>query len=98
MEHHDTTPKTFGIAAQFGSPEAVIEAANKAREEGFVKVEAYTPFPVHGLTDALGYQNATVKWIIFIAGLCGSFVGLGLQYWVSAVAYPHNAGGKPLFS
>jgi hypothetical protein len=97
---HDLTyqPELHGVIAEFDGPESLIEAAHKSREAGYTKIEAYTPFPVHGLSEAIGFDEAKIKWIIFWSGVGGAFAGFGLQAWVSMTAMPVNAGGKPLFS
>lgn len=88
----------FGITAEFVSPDDLIHAAEKATAEGYTKVEAYTPFPVHGLTEAMNFEDAKVPWTIFGAGIIGAATGIGLETWVSTMAYAHNVGGRPLFS
>jgi hypothetical protein len=88
----------YGLIAEFVEPEAVLAAASRAREAGYRRIEAYSPFPVHGLADAIGPEDHRVKWIIFFGGVLGACSGYALQYWVSAIAYPHNVGGKPLHS
>ncbi|MFN8220071.1 MAG: DUF3341 domain-containing protein [Fimbriimonadales bacterium] len=88
----------FGISAEFESPDDLIHAAEKATEAGYTKVEAYTPFPVHGLTEAMNFDEAKVPWMIFIAGCLGGISGFALETWVSTSAYPLNVGGRPLFS
>lgn len=97
---HDLTyhPELHGVAGEFDGPSEIIEAAHKAREAGYTKIEAYTPFPVHGLTDAIGFEESKIKWIIFWSGVFGAIAGFGLQMWVLMVAMPVNAGGKPYFS
>jgi hypothetical protein len=61
-------------------------------------MDAFTPFPVHGLPEAIGFRDSKVPWIIFVMGILGGFGGMALQWWVSVKAYPLNVGGKPLFS
>lgn len=88
----------FGFVAEFDHPDDLIHAAEKVTAEGYTKVEAYSPFPVHGLTDAMEWDDAKVPWTIFAAGVAGCITGFGLESWVSAIAYPHNVGGRPLIS
>lgn len=97
---HDLTyhPELHGVIAEFEGPDALLAGARKVREAGFDRVEAYSPFPIHGMSEAIGFGETKIRWIIFWAGVMGAFAGFGLQVWVSMVAYPHNAGGKPLFS
>ena len=97
---HATVAKNpvFGLVAEFDAPGDLIRAAEKASQAGYTAVEAYSPFPVHGLTDAMQWDDAKVPWAIFGAGVIGCFAGFGLESWVSVVAYPHNVGGRPLLS
>lgn len=101
MSHgHDKPTKNpvFGVIAEFEEPEHILTAAERAYSAGYRKMDAYTPFPVHGLADALGPEDHRLKWLIFGGGLFGAAFGAGLQYWVSVIAYAHNIGGKPLAS
>lgn len=97
MRRHSTL---YGLAAQFDDPEDLVAAAQKALDSGYSPkhIDAFTPFPVHGLPDAIGFHEDRVPWIIFISGVLGSAAGLGLQYWVSSEAYALNVGGRPFFS
>src|SRR6185503_4190260 len=62
---------------------------------GYKRIDAYTPFQVHGLVEAIGFKDPRVPWVIFLGGLTGAIVGFGLQAWVSASSYPLNVGGRP---
>ncbi len=95
---HRKVPKTYGVVAEFDSPEQLISAAKKAREAGYKQLEAYTPFPIHGLSDAVGFKDEKVPWIVFMGGLVGASAGYFLQYYTSVIDYPMNVGGKPLNS
>jgi hypothetical protein len=88
----------YGVIAEFDSADDILEAAKRVYSEGYRKIEAYSPFPVHGLAEALGPDDNRIKWMIAGGGLIGVVGGLGLEYWVSSIAYPHNVGGKPLWS
>ncbi len=96
IEGHD--PYLHGVAAEFSDPDVLLAAAERARTAGYTVMDAYTPFPVHGLDDAIGFREAKVQWSIFLAGLIGACAGLGLQYYTSVIDYPLNIGGRPLFS
>jgi hypothetical protein len=89
---------TYAIVGEFDDPETLVEAAAKARAEGYRKVEAYTPFPVHGLSDALEVTDSNVFIITFIGGVLGFLGGCALQAFTSAVDYPMNIGGRPYYS
>ena len=84
--------------AEFESATALVVAANKTREAGFVDVDAYSPIPIEELHHAIGFKKTKLPLMVLIGGLLGGAGGFSLQYWVSAVAYPLNIGGKPLVS
>jgi hypothetical protein len=83
---------------EFGTPEQLIHAAKKTREEGYRHVDAYAPFPVEGLSEALRLHRSWVPFITLLGGLTGGLGGFGLQYWAAAITYPQNIGGRPLNS
>jgi len=88
----------FGVMGEFSSPEDLRAATKKAREAGYKHVEAYTPFPVEGLSEAVGFKWTAVPLLTLMGGLGGGMTGFGLQYWVAAITYPLNIGGRPLNS
>ncbi len=90
--------RIHGVLAEFDSPEALLQATRKAASAGFTEVEAYTPYPVHGLADSLGFTRTGIPALVFTGGLIGCISGYLLQYWVSVHAYPINVGGRPLHS
>jgi hypothetical protein len=94
----ERAPQLFGLVAEYDDPEKLIKAAQAAYDAGYREMDCYTPFPVHGLPEAIGFDDVRVPWIVFIGGVVGAFSGFALQYWVSVYAYPHNVGGRPLFS
>ena len=83
---------------EFGTPEHLIQAAKKTREAGYRHVDAYAPFPVEGLSEALRLHRSWVPFITLLGGLAGGLGGFGLQYWAAAITYPQNIGGRPLNS
>lgn len=93
-----TEPTLYGLIAEFDSADALLEAAEKTRDAGYKKFEAYTPMPIHGLDEAVGYRGTRLPWVIFGAGLTGAAGMFAFQTWVNLVAYPMNIGGRPLFS
>lgn len=96
--HHVEVNPLFGTVAEFDSPDGLLKAANAAREAGYKKMDAYSPFPIHGLSEAIGYHSNTVPWIMALGGLTGTVTGLALQWYTASVDYPLNIGGKPLMS
>lgn len=93
-----TEPTLYGLIAEFDDPEALLAAAEKTRDAGYTKFEAYTPMPIHGLDEAVGYRGTRLPWVIFGAGLIGAIGMFSLQTWINVVEYPMNIGGRPLFS
>jgi Protein of unknown function (DUF3341) len=88
----------YGLMGEFDSPEALLTAARGAFAEGFRKMDAYSPFPVDGLAEALGFRRTLVPLVVLIGGIIGCIGGFFLQYWVSVIDYPINVGGRPLNS
>ena len=84
-----------GVVGIWLDEASIIEAARKTREAGFKKFDAITPFPVHGIDDALGYDFSFIPWIAFAAGLTGAAAGLLLTWWTGSIDYPVTIGGKP---
>jgi ActD protein len=88
----------YGLMAEFDDPGALVAAAHKAHEEGYRRLDAYSPFPIEELHEALGMHHTRLPLIVLIGGLLGCGGGYALQYWASAIAYPLNVAGKPLHS
>jgi hypothetical protein len=91
-------PPIYGLLAEFDDPNSLVAATRRAHAEGFRCMDAYSPFPIEELHDALGAHHTRLPLIVLIGGLAGCVGGYALQYWVSAMAYPLNVGGKPLHS
>jgi hypothetical protein len=88
----------YGVMAEFGTPGELLEASVRAHDAGYRRMDAYTPFPVEGLAEALGFHERRVPLLVLFGGLVGAVAGYGLQYWVSVIAYPLNIGGRPFHS
>lgn len=93
----DRTP-IYGLMGEFDSPEALLEGAHRAFAAGFRRMDAYSPFPVEGLAEAIGFHRSWVPFIVLIGGIIGCFGGFFLQYWAAVIDYPINVGGRPLNS
>jgi hypothetical protein len=85
----------YGVMGEFSTPEELIHAVEKVREAGYRRLDAYAPFPVEGLSEALGLKRNMVPTICLIGGLTGGLGGFFFQYWVNVFAYPLNIGGRP---
>ena len=84
-----------GMLAEFDSEETVLEAAHRVHEAGYVQVEAYSPMPVHGLSEALGQQKTKVPVATFWCGLLGATLGFGVPWYANVISYRWNVGGRP---
>jgi ActD protein len=91
-------PGLYGIMAEFDDATALVAAAQRAHQEGYRTMDAYSPFPIEELHEALGSHHTRLPLIVLIGGLVGCIGGYLLQYWSSAIAYPLNVGGKPFHS
>ncbi|QXD22904.1 DUF3341 domain-containing protein [Opitutia bacterium ISCC 51] len=89
---------TYGLAADFENPLALMKAAEKCRDEGFKSWDCITPFPVHGLDDAMGLKRSKVPFFTFIGGSIGFCTGTFIAWYMNAFDYPLIVGGKPFFS
>lgn len=90
--------RVSGVVGIWSDDHDLVVAATKMREAGYKYFDAITPFPVHGLEEAVGVKRSYIPWITFVAGLTGCTLGVLLQWWTSAVSWPINVGGKPMFS
>jgi hypothetical protein len=84
--------------AEFSSSRKLIQAIREARGAGYSKLDAYTPYPIEEVWEELGHHRSKLPAIVLAGALLGIALGFGLQYWASAIAYPHNIGGRPLNS
>lgn len=91
-------PGIYGLMAEFDTPTEIVAAARESYTEGYRKMDAYTPFPIEELSDALHLGRSKLPLIVLIGGIAGGLGGFLLQWWTSTVAYPINVGGRPLFS
>src|SRR6266852_942836 len=91
-------PPIYGMIAEFDSATNLVAAAHRTHQAGYVKIDAYSPFPVEGLAEAVGFHHNRVPLVVLIGGLIGGLSGYLMQYWISAVSYPVNVGGKPYHS
>ncbi len=92
------TPSIYGLVASYDTPEALLKAAERVRDAGYTHTDALTPFPVHGIVDALGIPKSKMASLVFLGAAVGCLTGFGLRYWVSVITYPHIVSGRPLFS
>ncbi len=94
----ETRTPLYGLMAEFETGHSLLVAADRARQDGYRIMDAYSPVPVEGLDDALGLRRSWVPLIVLCGGLTGVTFGFLLPYWTMVLAYPINIGGRPLNS
>ena len=96
MSHTESTaPALYGLMAEFDSVAALLSAATRTHAAGYTKKDTFSPFPIHGMDEALGIRERAVAPIVLAGGLLGLTGGWGLEYWTSVIDYPMNVGGRP---
>jgi hypothetical protein len=90
--------RLYGIMAEFHAPADVVAAARAVREAGYRKVDAYSPYPIEELAEALHFHHSRLPLLVLLGGIAGLIGGYALQYWASVIEYPMNIGGRPFHS
>src|SRR6201991_5158839 len=90
-----TRPATYGLMAEFDNPSDAVAAARRVHEEGYKRIDAFSPYPVEELSEAIGVHRTPMSLIVLIGGLLGGTLGYLLQYYILVIDYPLNVGGKP---
>lgn len=90
--------QAFGVVAEFETPEELIAAARAAREAGYRKMDAFSPMPVEGLSEAIGYRNKQMPFLMLCGAITGGTAGMFMQWFANTQSYPLNIGGRPYFS
>ena len=85
----------YGLMAEFADATSLVEAAKRTQAEGYRKYDAYSPFPIHELFEAMEVDDKRLPFMVLMGGIFGCLAGFGLCYWVSVIAYPLNIGGRP---
>ncbi len=89
-------PGLYGLMAEFDTAAGIVAAARRVHAEGYRKVDAYTPYPMEEVIDALHLHHTHVPKVVLGGGIFGLLAGLGLQYWAAVIEYPMNIGGRPV--
>lgn len=88
----------YGLIAEYDDPNTLLDAATRAYGAGYRKLDAYSPFPIHGLSEAIGFRRTAIPFLTLVAGLSGAAGGFLLQYVACVLHYPYDVGGRPNFS
>jgi hypothetical protein len=88
----------YGLLAEFEDPTALVHAIRATRSAGYRKIDAYTPFPIEAVSEALDVHERRLPALVLLGGILGAAFGYGLAYWTSVIDYPINVGGRPLHS
>jgi hypothetical protein len=88
----------YGVIAEFDSAAALVAAGRRAREQGYTRMDAYSPFPIEGLAEAIGFPHTRVPALVLTGGILGAAAGFFMQYYSAVIDYPLNVGGRPPFS
>ena len=88
----------YGLMAEFDSPDDLLSSARRSYGEGYRRMDAFSPFPIQGLAEAMGHHRGRLPWVVLMGGILGGLAGFFLQYWVSVIELPVNVGGRPLNS
>jgi hypothetical protein len=91
-------PATYGLMAEFDNPSDAVAAARRVHEEGYTKVDAFSPYPVEELSEAIGVHKTHMSLLVLIGGILGGSAGYLMQYYLHVHYYPINVGGKPFHS
>jgi hypothetical protein len=90
--------RAYGLMAELATADALLEAAKRSRAAGYGRIEAYSPFPVEGLSEAIGFEKNRVPLLVLLGGIAGGAGGYFMQWYSAVVSYPINVGGRPLHS
>jgi hypothetical protein len=88
----------YGLMAEFDSAQELLDAAQRTHQAGYKKMDAYSPFPIEGLAEAIGFEKNSVALVVLICAIIGGLSAYALQYWVAVITYPTNIGGRPYHS
>jgi Protein of unknown function (DUF3341) len=88
----------YGLLAEFETPDELLKAAQRTHDAGYKKIDAFSPLPIEGLAEAVGFHGTILPAVVFVGGLLGGLTGFAMQYYANVISYPMDVGGKPLNS
>jgi hypothetical protein len=97
MKQSPTSP-IYGLMAEFSDPTSLLHAAEKTYAAGYRQIDAYSPYPIEEIADAIGFPKTRVPLVVLVGGIMGGLSAFALQYWVSAISYPEVIAGRPFNS
>ena len=100
MSHASTATgaAVYGLMAEFDTAQQLIDAARSVRSAGYTHTDAFSPFPIHGLAETLGFKDRRISKLVLAGGIAGLLAGYGLEYWTQVIDLPLNIGGRPFHS
>jgi hypothetical protein len=98
MRVEEERGRMWGLLAEFETPDELLHAARRAREAGYLRMDAYTPFPIHGLSDAMGFRPTKLPLLVLAGGIIGGAAALATMWYSATIHYPLNVAGKPFAS
>ena len=90
--------EVYAAIAEFESSHELLAAVKEVRQRGYTALDTMSPYPVHGMDEAIGLRHSRLGWVVLALGATGAGAGLLMQWWMGAVDYGLNIGGKPLFA
>jgi len=92
------TKRIYGLVAEFESPDQLLDAAHRTRDAGYRSIDAFSPMPIEGLAEAVGFESTRLPLVVLIAGMFGAAGGFFLQWYANVLSFPLNVDGKPFNS
>jgi hypothetical protein len=92
------TKRIYGLLAEFESPDQLLDAAHRTRDAGYRSIDAFSPMPIEGLAEAVGFRSTRLPLVVLLAGMFGAAGGFFLQWYANVVSFPLNVDGKPFNS
>ena len=92
------TKRIYGLVAEFESPGQLLDAAHHTRRAGYRSIDAFSPMPIEGLAEAVGFESTRLPLVVLVAGMFGAAAGFFLQWYANVLSFSLNVGGKPFNS